>query len=150
MKKIKQAESRFNAKERVAAYQELVNGEYGLNSRLLLIQQLLPIGLQAVEEALQEEVTDLAGLRYSRRGSIKRWGSNPGSVFLGNQKLSIRVPRLRDVEENEEVELESYNQLQSPQIVDDRVFVQVLNRISTRKYEKAVEKISTNKGIDSI
>ena len=74
MKKIKQAESRFNAKARVAAYQELVNGEYGLNSRLLLIQQLLPIGLQAVEEALQEEVTDLAGLRYSRRWSIKRWG----------------------------------------------------------------------------
>ena len=36
MKKIKQVESRFNAKERVAAYQELVKGEYGLNSRLLL------------------------------------------------------------------------------------------------------------------
>ena len=78
----------------MAAYQDLVKGEYGLNSRLLLIQQLLPIGLQAVEEALQEEVTDLAGLRYNRRGSIKRWGSDPRSVFLGNQKLSIRVPRL--------------------------------------------------------
>ena len=98
MKKIKQAESRFNAKERVAAYQELVKVEYGLNSRMLLIQQLLPIGLQAVEEELQEEVTDLASLRYSRRVSIKQWGSNPGSVFLGNQKLSIRVLRLRYVE----------------------------------------------------
>ena len=73
MKKIKQVESRFNAKERVAAYQELVKGEYGLNSRLLLIQQLLPIDLQAVEESFQEEVTDLSGLRYNRRGSIKRW-----------------------------------------------------------------------------
>jgi len=77
MKKIKQVESRLNAKERVAAYQELVKGEYGLNSRLLLIQQLLPIGLQAVEEALQEEVADLAGLRYSRRGSILYWGLTP-------------------------------------------------------------------------
>lgn len=28
--------------------------------------------------------------------------------FLGNQKLSIRAPHLRDVEENEAVELESY------------------------------------------
>ena len=92
-------------------------------------------------------MTDLAGLRYSRRGSIKRWGSNPGLVFLGNQKLSIRVPRLRDVEENEEVELESYHQLQSPQIVDERVFAQVLNGISTRKYEKAVEKIPQTYGI---
>lgn len=147
MKKVKQEESRINAKERVTAYQELVKGEYELNSRLLLIQQLIPIGLLAVEEALQEEVTDLAGLRYNRRGSIKRWGSNPGSVFLGNQKLSIRVPRLRDVEGNEEVELESYHQLQSPQMVDERVFAQVLNGISTRKYEKAVEKIPQTFGI---
>ena len=147
MKKVKQSESRINAKARVAAYQELVKGEYELNSRLLLIQQLIPIGLLAVEEALQEEVTDLAGLRYNRRGSIKRWGSNPGSVFLGNQKLSIRVPRLRDVEGNEEVELESYHQLQSPQMVDERVFAQVLNGISTRKYEKVVEKIPQTFGI---
>ena len=92
MKKIKQAESRFNAKERVAAYQELVKGEYGLNSRLLLIRQFLPIGFQAVEEALQEEVTDFAGLRYNRIGSIKRWGSNPGSVFLGNQNFLYVFP----------------------------------------------------------
>ena len=87
MKKIKQAESRFNAKERVAAYQDLVKGEYRLNSRLLLIQQLLPIGLQAVEEALQEEVTDLASLRYSSRGSIKHRGSNPGLFFLSIQNF---------------------------------------------------------------
>ena len=69
---IKQAKSRFNAKERVVAYHELVKVEYGLNSRLLLIQQLLPIGFQQVEEALHEKATELAGLRYNRKGSAKR------------------------------------------------------------------------------
>ena len=147
MKKVNKTDSRINAKARVAAYQKLVEGEYDVNSRLLLIQQLIPIGLLAVEEALQAEVSELAGQRYSREGSLKRWGSNPGSVFLGNQKLSIRVPRLRDVEENEEVDLQAYRQLQSPQIVDERVFAQVLNGISTRKYEKAVEKIPETFGI---
>ena len=87
-----------------------------------MIQQLFPIGFQAVEEKLQEEVTDLASLRYNCRGSIKRWGSNLGSVFLGNQQPSIRVPRLRDVEVNEEVESVSFHQLQSPQIVDESFF----------------------------
>ena len=129
----KQNQIKINTKARVASYRELVEGEYDVNSRLLLIQQLIPIGLLAVEEALQSEVTELAGQRYSRECSLKRWGSNPGSVFLGNQKLSIRVPRLRDTEENEEVGLEAYRQLQSPQIVDERVFAQVLNGISTRK-----------------
>ena len=147
MKKVNKTESRINAKERMQAYQELIEQDYELKSRLLLIQQLIPLGLLAVEEALQEEVSQLAGQRYSREGSLKRWGSNPGSVFLGNQKLSIRVPRLRDLSANEEVELESYQKLQSPRIVDERVFAQVLNGISTRKYEKAVEKIPETFGI---
>ena len=147
MKKVNKTESKINTKARVASYRELVEGEYDVNSRLLLIQQLIPIGLLAVEEALQSEVTELAGQRYSRECSLKRWGSNPGSVFLGNQKLSIRVPRLRDTEENEEVGLQAYRQLQSPQIVDERVFAQVLNGISMRKYEKAVEKIPETFGI---
>ena len=43
--------------------------------------------------------------------------------------------------------MESYHQLQSPQIVDERVFAQVLNGISTRKYENAVEKIPQTFGI---
>ena len=46
---------------------------------------------------------ELAGQLNSLKCSLKRWESNPGSVFSGNQKLSIRVPHLRDTEENEEV-----------------------------------------------
>lgn len=147
MKTVKKASSKSNAKDRVKAYQELVSGEYELDSLLLMIQQLIPIGLMAVEDALQGEVTRLAGERYNRKSSSKRWGSNPGSVFLGNQKLSIRVPRVRDMENNEEMELETYQRLQSPRIVDERIFSQVLNGISTRKYEKAVEKIPETFGI---
>ena len=99
MKTVKEKRSKSNVKDRVAAYTELVGGDCGFDSRLLLIQQLIPIGLMAVEEALQEEVSRMVGERHSREGSLKRWGSNPGSVFLGNQKLSVQVPRVRDTEE---------------------------------------------------
>ena len=84
MKKVNKTESRINAKERMKAYQELIEQDYELKSRLLLIQQLIPLCLLAFEEALQEEVSQLAGQRYSREGSLKRWGSNSGSDFLGN------------------------------------------------------------------
>ncbi len=57
----------------------------GHESRLAMIQMLIPVGLKAVEEALQSEVSELVGDRYSRGGDKKRWGSNPGSVFLGDQ-----------------------------------------------------------------
>ncbi len=147
MKTVKKAVSKSNAKDRVQAYRELVSGEYEIDSLVLMIQQLIPIGLMAVEDALQAEVSRLAGERYSRDGNSKRWGSNPGSDFLGNQKLSIRVPRVRDMENNEELELETYHQLQSPHIIDERVFAQVINGISTRKYARAVEKIPETFGI---
>jgi transposase-like protein len=45
------------------------------------------------------------------------------------------------------MELASYRQLQSPKIVDERVFAQVLNGISTRKYEIAVGKVPETFGI---
>jgi hypothetical protein len=81
MKTVKEKRSKSNVKDRVAAYTELVGGDCGFDSRLLLIQQLIPIGLMAVEEALQEEVSRMVGERHSREGSLKRCGSNPGRCF---------------------------------------------------------------------
>ena len=85
----------------------------GLNSRLLLIQQLIPLGLEAVNEELQSEVTRLVGGASHERtgGSMSRWGSNPGSVVLGGQKVSVSVPRVRDLCCGQEVSLESYREL---------------------------------------
>jgi hypothetical protein len=47
-----------------------------------MIQALIPLGLRAVEEALQQEVLALAGPRYAHadgRPAIARWGSQAGS-----------------------------------------------------------------------
>ena len=53
-----------------------------------MIQALIPLGLQAVEDALQQEVLALAGPRYAHadgRPAIARWGAQAGSVFLADQ-----------------------------------------------------------------
>ena len=66
---------------------------------LSMIQALIPLGLQAVEAALQAEVTALAGARYAHadgHAGVARWGSQPGSIYLADQKLPITVPRVRD------------------------------------------------------
>ena len=64
-----------------------------------MIQALLPLGLKAVNDVLREEMTQLAGARYSREGGrpgYARWGGQPGSVYLADQKVGVRVPRVRD------------------------------------------------------
>ena len=75
---------------------------------LAMIQALIPLGLKAVEDALRQEVTALAGARYAHDDAHPhraRWGSQPGSIYLADQKLPIQVPRVRDRTTGHEVPL---------------------------------------------
>ena len=70
-----------------------------VDSIVEVIQALIPLGLAAVEEALGQELRRLAGERYQRTGRPPghvRWGSQPGSVYLLDQKVPLQVPRVRD------------------------------------------------------
>lgn len=116
-------------------------------NRLAAIQALIPLGLRAVEVELQNEIRALVGDRYGRNGDVKRWGSNPGSVFLGDQKDRIMVPRARNVVTNEEVSLTSYERLQNPQQLDNLALTRVINGMSQRNYEQAVIHVPETFGI---
>ena len=88
-------------------------------SRLAMIQMLIPLALRAVEHELQGEVVGLVGERYRHGGEHTRWGSNAGSVYLGDQKVAISVPRVRHKQREEEVQLESYRGLQGQEVLED-------------------------------
>ena len=138
---------RINARNQ--RVQEMASQDWGSESRLSMIQMLIPLGLKAVEEELQAEVRKLVGGdRYDRTGSgKKRWGQNPGSVCLGDQKVKINVPRVRDVKAGEEVPLQSYERLQNPSHLDEVALSRVINGISQGKYERAAEQVPETFGI---
>lgn len=129
--------------------EKLDSQSLGRESRLLMIQMLIPLGLKAVEEELQSEVSALiGGGRYDRTQSgKKRWGQNPGSVYLGDQKVKINVPRVRDIRAGQEVPLQSYEQLKNPQRLDAVALSRVINGISQGKYENAAESVPETFGI---
>lgn len=114
---------------------------------LAMIQALIPVGLKAVEDALQPEVRLLAGARYahddehSGTAGRVRWGKQPGSVFLADQKVPITVPRVRDLGRHGEVPLATYQQLQTPRSADVGLFRCVLGGISCRESEAAAEAV---------
>lgn len=111
---------------------------------IALIQALIPIGLRAVEDALQQEVAALAGARYAHEAdgsAIVRWGRQRGSIFLADQKLPITVPRVRDQGAGREVPLATYQALQTPRAQDAGLFRRVLAGLSCREYEAAAEAV---------
>jgi putative transposase len=136
---------RINVKAKEAIQE--VERDLGRENRLAMIQMLIPLGLQCVEKELQAEVLELAGGRHARGGTLDRWGSNPGSVYLGDQKVAMRVPRVRDSEKKVDVPLETYKRLQSPRVIDDIVLARAINGISQGKYERAVLDVPETFGV---
>jgi hypothetical protein len=74
------------------------------------------MGLLVASAILEDEVTRLCGTRYQRQPgrSHTRHGHQRGVVVLGGQKLLIERPRVRRAAGGDEVPLETYGQLQSP------------------------------------
>jgi len=123
-----------------------------LDTRIELIQALIPLGLEAVAEELQSDVTRLTGEKYSRKGtknSNRRWGSQQGSVYLSDQKVPLSVPRVRDVAADAEVSLDVYHQFQSPRRMDEGLLLRMLKGISTRSYEACAETVPEAFGLSS-
>lgn len=120
--------------------------EYGVmesDSKMTLIQELIPLGLMHVQEELQAEVRRLAGERYKRNGlpGHNRWTKQKGSVYIRDQKIPIVYQRVRDTINNVEVPLSIYERLQSPHREDEGLLKRVMHGLSCRNYKECAEAI---------
>jgi transposase-like protein len=144
MKTVSKKGSRIN---RLTEVTELTYDERRFEERMTLIQTLIPLGMLFAAQELQSEVKTLVGERHARGKTLGSWGSNPGSVYLGDQKVRLRVPRVRDRRTNEEIRLASYERLQSPTVIDHLALQRVINGVSTGKYAKAALSVPETFGI---
>ena len=67
---------------------------------------------------------------------LRKWASQRGSIYIGDQKLAVEHPRLRGPEG--EVGLRTYEQLKSRGGFSEELLGQVLRGMSARKYEETV------------
>lgn len=125
-------------------------GLHDVDTKIAVIQALIPLGLQAVAEVLGDEVTALAGPRYARQDGaphLVRWGQQRGSVYLADQKVPLAVPRVRDRQASTEVPLATYARLQQPRAADDGVLRRILYGLSCRDYQACAEAVPAAFGL---
>jgi putative transposase len=123
-----------------------------VDTRVALIQALIPVALEKVHEALKADVEWLAGVRYVRTGRQPghvRWTRQRGSIYLADQKIPIEVPRVRDRLRNQEVPLPTYERLQEPRALDAGLLHKVLGGLSTREYERCAEAVPEAFGLSA-
>ena len=123
--------------------------ELELDAKVEAIRGLIPLGLMHVQELLDQEVMALAGPRRAREDGAPgtRYGSNPGSVRLGGQRVPIRVPRVRT--DRGEIPLRGYQAMHDSGEVNDQLLRRVLYGISCRNYGVAAESIPGALGLSS-
>lgn len=120
--------------------------------RVALIQALIPVGLAAFHGELERELVSLVGERYARTGrqaGLVRWTSQLGSIYLGDQKLPITVPLVRDRRQNREVPLATYQQFQTPRHLDTGLLQRVLGGLATREYARCAEAVPEAFGLSA-
>jgi transposase-like protein len=123
-----------------------------IDTRVALIQALIPVALEQVHEELQADVARLAGERYARAGRLPghvRWTPQRGSIYLADQKIPIQVPRVRNRLRNQEVSLSTYERLQQPRACDTGLLHKVLGGLATREYERCAEAVPEAFGLSA-
>ena len=104
---------------------------------------------QIFEEIIREKTGDRYEHALTGQKKYYRHGFNPGSVKLGDHKLPVEIPRIREASSGKCIPLpgiEKFKQIEEP---NEEVLKKVLHGISTRDYKKVTEHLAESFGLSS-
>lgn len=97
----------------------------------------LDLGRMVAEAVMYLEREEVAGPDYRPYSSeVRKWASQPGSVFIGDRKVKVEHPRLRGVEG--EMELRTYGKLKRRGEFSEELLGRVLRGLAGRRYQETL------------
>jgi transposase-like protein len=107
---------------------------------------IMELGSMVAEAVMDMEREERSGPQYypSEEGLYK-WAYQDGSVYMGDQKISVRHPRLRGP--GGEIPLQSYEALKRPGVFSEEVLSKMLRGLSGRKYRETLLETSDRFGV---
>jgi len=123
-------------------YKIISQGKQGLDAFLL------EVGRMMAETIMYIEREEVSGPEYHPLSSeIKKWASQGGSIYLGDQKISVEHPRLRG--KKGEMALESYQKLKEPGAFSEELLCKILRGISSQRYSETVIEAANAFGVSA-
>jgi transposase-like protein len=114
-----------------------------LETQISLFSNFIEIAKILANQMLEEEVKEKAGLRYDREkpssGRYSRWGSNPGSIRVGEEKVKIKVPRIHDNQSLTTESPDSYQKLRSIDLPSEALMKRIILGLSQHDYQEVVK-----------
>ena len=99
---------------------------------------MLEMGRMVAESIMLIEREELAGPDYyPTHPGLQKWAHEAGSAYIGDQKVKVTRPRLRDVEQGE-VPLKSYARLHATGDFSEELLEKIVRGVSAQKYSETV------------
>jgi len=104
------------------------------------------------ETRMKAELDEKCGQRYSRNkpneGRYSRYGSQPGSIKLGIERLPMEVPRIKDNHEDVTLEPESYQKMrENSPAGTDSLYKMLIGGLKQRDYKKVAKSFEESFGL---
>ncbi len=128
----------------------------GIDSLKLLVEHLGTMQLAFFLAVMEAEVKSLCGVRRKRdnnkqhKGRYERWGSRPGSIMIGDERVKVSVPRVQDRVKGKARPLETYKLLHKPNPnMVERIARKIVYGISQRNYKKVATEFVGSFGLSA-
>jgi putative transposase len=123
-------------------YRILVTGKQGFDA------MMKEMGRMMAETIMYIDREEIAGPDYQPFSpEIRKWASQAGSVYIGDQKIRAEHPRLRGVQG--EIQLKSYRKLKSPEGFSEELLMKVMRGMSCQKYADTVVEAAQAFGVSA-
>jgi transposase-like protein len=112
-----------------------------------LFQNFVDVAKLHYNQLMETEINTKAGEKYERGKRYSRWGKNPGSIRIGEEKVPVEVPRYYDKEKGRTEESEYYRQLHELPIPPEEVIKKVIKGLSQKDYEEVTRSVIESFGL---
>jgi len=111
--------------------------EQQLDIQLDMLKHQTEITKLVINQLLEDEVHQKAGCKYEHGcKEYSRWGSNPGSIKIGKERIKMEIPRLYNKERKQTEGLENYNKIKASELSSEQLMSKVLFGLSQKNYSE--------------
>jgi putative transposase len=122
--------------------QIVTQGKQGLDGLVI------GLGRMVAEAIMYMEREEIAGPDYHPYSSeVRKWASQPGSVYVGDRKVRLEHPRLRGA--RGEIELKTYSRLRDPGGFSEELLGKALRGLSGRRYHETLVEAAQAFGVSA-
>jgi len=123
-------------------YQIIAQGKQGLDAAVMAMGKMLVEAIMCME---REEISGPDYRPFSP--DFSKGGTQPGSVYIGDQKVKVRHPRLSDV--HGEVTLKTYDKMKEKGAFSEELLGKLLRGMSAQKYGDTVVEAAKAFGVSA-